>query len=289
MTSLIELKYNFNNPSGTFLSVIKEDNVTFFIPHKHDYIELYYVLSGQGIETLNSTTYELKPGTLVLILPFQIHQLFVSEQDHLSIIKIAFSLDSIYNTNGFGHDLYDLIFSDQPSVMHIDSTLIEHFTYLFTTLLEEQLQPFLWKEKMLQAKLTELLISFDRYRTQNTSQPPIKTRLSKKQTIWDIVYFIHSHSHESLTLDILSSHFHLNKTYISGAFSKHFGQSFVSFLTEVRLRNACSLLLSTTLPITEIAYQCGFPTYNSFSRIFVKEKGISPSCFRQKKSKLSTS
>lgn len=280
MTTFVELKYEQYGPNSSFLIIEKEDAVRYLLPHKHDYIEIYFVHSGTGTETINGTTYELNPGTLVLILPFQIHQLFVLPSKELAITKIAFSLDSIFNSNGFGRDLYQLIFSEHPSVIHLNTTSISIISPILETLIDEQSTQSIWKDKMLQTKLTELLITLDRYRCKLNDVQHTLEKSSIKQTIWDIVYFIHRHSSEVITLETLSSQFHLNKNYISGAFSKYFGQSFISFLTELRLRNACSLLLSTDLPITDIAYQCGFPTYNSFSRSFLKLKGMTPRDFR---------
>jgi YesN/AraC family two-component response regulator len=217
---------------------------------------------------------------LVLILPFQIHQLYVLPHEHLTITKIAFSLDSVFNSNGFGHDLYQLIFSNQPSVIHADTVTTPIISNIFETLLIEQKGTSLWKEKMLQTKLIELLITLDRIRHKvKSDQVPVDTS-STNQTLWDIAYYIHKNFSQVITLETLSSHFHWNKNYISTSFSKLFGQSFISFLTEIRLQNACSLLSSTELSITEISYHCGFPTYNAFSRSFSKVKGMTPREFR---------
>ena len=41
------------------------------------------------------------------------------------------------------------------------------------------------------------------------------------------------------------------------------------------------LLNGSSLPITQVAEQCGFGTIRSFNRVFLKEKGMTPSAFRK--------
>jgi AraC-like DNA-binding protein len=42
------------------------------------------------------------------------------------------------------------------------------------------------------------------------------------------------------------------------------------------------MLIDTNLPISKIAYELGFSSIEHISRFFSKEKGISPSGFRNK-------
>jgi AraC-like DNA-binding protein len=46
--------------------------------------------------------------------------------------------------------------------------------------------------------------------------------------------------------------------------------------------HAAYLLLSTSLPICEIARACGIPDYNYFSKLFKKEYGCSPTVYRKR-------
>ena len=48
-----------------------------------------------------------------------------------------------------------------------------------------------------------------------------------------------------------------------------------------RVRNVQSLLVSTQMPITEVAAPCGFNSFSQFNRVFRKHTGLSPSQFRK--------
>ncbi len=49
----------------------------------------------------------------------------------------------------------------------------------------------------------------------------------------------------------------------------------------MRIRNAQSLLLRSTLSIKEISYMVGFRDQLYFSRVFRQETGMSPRAFRR--------
>jgi DNA-binding response OmpR family regulator len=59
------------------------------------------------------------------------------------------------------------------------------------------------------------------------------------------------------------------------------GKSVSRFIREIRLSAAKKLIETTTLNISQIAYQCGFNDPAWFSRIFKKEFGESPGKFRK--------
>ena len=41
------------------------------------------------------------------------------------------------------------------------------------------------------------------------------------------------------------------------------------------------LLQGSSIPVTQVAEQCGFGTIRSFNRVFLKSVGMSPSAFRK--------
>jgi len=61
------------------------------------------------------------------------------------------------------------------------------------------------------------------------------------------------------------------------------GMSIFDFLNQKRIENAESLLITTDMPLSEIAYRCGFEDYNYFSRIFKRYAGISAMRYRRMK------
>ena len=54
------------------------------------------------------------------------------------------------------------------------------------------------------------------------------------------------------------------------------------FVVRARMNRAITMLESTTLPIKEIAYSCGYSDQNYFGKCFHSTYGVSPSEYRQK-------
>ena len=72
-----------------------------------------------------------------------------------------------------------------------------------------------------------------------------------------------------------------NYTYLSAYFNHSLHTGFQGFINQYRISHAAALLQGSSLPITQVAEQCGFGTIRSFNRVFLKEKGMTPSAFRK--------
>ncbi|MNI52474.1 Arabinose operon regulatory protein [compost metagenome] len=79
----------------------------------------------------------------------------------------------------------------------------------------------------------------------------------------------------------LAVHFHFSMSHLSELFKKYVGQNFVFFLHELRIRHALGLLKSTQMSVSEIAYDVGFGSYKTFSRVFRQMKQMTPMEFRK--------
>ena len=53
------------------------------------------------------------------------------------------------------------------------------------------------------------------------------------------------------------------------------------FLREARIKRACTLLTSTDIPVSDIAYKCGFTDPKYFGKCFKTSIGQRPSDYRQ--------
>lgn len=59
---------------------------------------------------------------------------------------------------------------------------------------------------------------------------------------------------------------------------------FVEFLNQVRINNACKLLLDSDWTVSEIAYSCGYKTISNFNKLFKETTGLSPRIYREQAS-----
>ena len=103
----------------------------------------------------------------------------------------------------------------------------------------------------------------------------------EERTITGITRYLQEHLAEEMSLSILAEQFHLNPQYISQLFKSEIGVGFLAYLTNIRMEKAKKLLLSTSLPIADVAEQSGYADYRVFTKVFKKSEGITPSQYRR--------
>ncbi|MFC4102683.1 helix-turn-helix domain-containing protein [Paenibacillus xanthanilyticus] len=86
---------------------------------------------------------------------------------------------------------------------------------------------------------------------------------------------------EALTRDQMADSVALSPGYFSVLFKAHTGHSPIQYLTKIRIDQAKLLLRNTTLAISQVAEESGFPDSFYFSRLFQKETGMSPRDYRK--------
>ena len=72
----------------------------------------------------------------------------------------------------------------------------------------------------------------------------------------------------------------LSRNFFSARFHERFGMTVAGYLFHLRIEMAKNLLLSTSLPIKEIAFECGIPEPNYFNKQFRRATGVNPSFYR---------
>jgi AraC family transcriptional regulator len=97
-----------------------------------------------------------------------------------------------------------------------------------------------------------------------------------------IVDFLEDRLDRSVSLDDLAQVAGLTKWHFMRRFNATYGTSPYNFITDRRMARAKGLLVSSDLPIVQVALEVGM-THSHFSRTFLRRVGLSPSEFRQRK------
>ncbi|HWO76579.1 MAG TPA: helix-turn-helix domain-containing protein [Bacillus sp. (in: firmicutes)] len=115
-----------------------------------------------------------------------------------------------------------------------------------------------------------------------------RAAIHRQEKILDVtekaIQYIEQHYMEpDLNLEKVAQFVDRNPAYLSSQLSRKNKETFRQLLTQIRIREAQTLLKETDQTIQQIAEQTGFANPNYFSRIFKKEVGISPRTYRDQK------
>ncbi len=93
---------------------------------------------------------------------------------------------------------------------------------------------------------------------------------------------IKEHLAEKISIEALCRRIGTNPSTLNYRFRHTLGCAVGQYIQAERIRRAERLLLGTSFGISEIAARCGFENVYYFSNTFRKQKGISPSRYREK-------
>jgi len=276
-----------------------EHEISVTIPiHWHEFFEIAFVSSGEGTHVLNGTSYPLRRGALFLLSPADFHEIVAAPGSVVKLYNMIFSEralkeDLYYEAFQHASELHYLFAEEQCSALEADFERIRQ---------ELDGSPQFGSTIIVQGTLEKIIIELARaLRTspeegggqdsrghrQLQSGPDPTTRQSTngdgplQAVVRKTLTYIQHHFRESLTLRDAAQQAGLSPNYYSECFHKQFGLSFQSYLQELRLQFAASLLRVSELPITEICFAAGFNTLSHFERLFKRRFGHSPRAFRR--------
>jgi two-component system, response regulator YesN len=92
-----------------------------------------------------------------------------------------------------------------------------------------------------------------------------------------------NYSKPSISLNSVAQHVALSPNHFSAIFSNETKETFIEYLTKIRINHAKKLLLETEKKLSDISYDVGYNEPQYFSYIFKKNMLVSPSDYRKRK------
>lgn len=149
---------------------------------------------------------------------------------------------------------------------------------LFRHMIQELQQQGENHEEMLSMMLRQIFILMQRKHTN------IKGRdnYAMAGEIDDSVLYFNEHYNTELCIEKYAEEHHMSTSWFIRNFKKYMGVTPMQYILSLRISNAENLLEMTDYNLTEISSIIGYDNPLYFSRIFKKQKGISPSEYRKR-------
>ena len=278
----------FTLPVGIDNSMhLQEDKLPNFYEHlhRHKEIQLTWVISGEGTLIASNNMQRFTSGDLYIFGANQPH-LFKSDPSYFipGNNKSIHSLNIFLNPAGFISELLSLpemqsikkfmnstTFGMQASEKDA-ATLSEYFLKIRNSSAGFRIAYFI--------ELLQRMANLKKWKYLSTESFQYSITESEGLRMNDIYQYTIHHLTENITLEQIAAQVFLTPHSFCRYFKKHTGKTYVSFLNEVRINEACKRFMEMHFEsISTVAYQCGFNNVVTFNRVFKSIVRKTPSEF----------
>lgn len=253
------------------------------ILHRHEFIEIFYVIDGYFEQILLGEKHHFNAGEFVItdqncehsdyLVPTEASVLFLQikseyldeilhrfdEQDELK--KFLFHALSRQKKEQSFLKLKEMNESRKQTLILLEKLFCEY---------EEKAPGFEEISKGLIIRLLQhICVNYS---------PELKTdtkESKEKAILYELERFIRLHFKEVDAI-MLESTFHYHRNYYNLLFKKYLGVTFKEYLTEVRMKKAHELFKTTNLPINEIIGMVGYKNTSHFYHKYEETYGHGP-------------
>ena len=269
---------------NTYLCTIPQD-FDRVDPHWHDQMENNYVKKGSGVVTAGSRKYPVQAGSIMPILPGELHAIDGTPNVRMEYENIIFSLKLLDNqVDNDWAERYVLTPLRKgtlrfPRPIHTGTIFHDEVSAALDAADKACDKKQDGYSLIVRSNLYLLLYSLYTHRNNRENLSPSPYEDAIKQ----VLIYVKTHFAEPLTVRNVAKRIDYSDAHFMRIFKKELGVTFVEYLTDYRLRYASYLLKEDTDTVSEIAAKCGFESASYFTRCFKSKYGVSPKVYRQRK------
>jgi len=196
--------------------------------------------------------------------------------------NIDFLITDIRMPDMDGLELLQYLYEHKPDIRTIIISGYEEFAYVKSAL-KYKAEGYVLKP----IDTDELLAIVDELLADQDADKPITSatefipKTYHETVVERAISFIHDNLEKDIGLRDVAENFHLTTHYFGQVFKSVTGQTFLSFLTRLRMEKACELLKNPEFTQYGVGEQVGYKDPRYFSKVFQKTYSMSPREYRR--------
>jgi YesN/AraC family two-component response regulator len=245
------------------------------ITHQHREVELIGVTEGSAVFVINSQSYSVKKGDILIIPPYALHRARTAANETTSYYCICFDLNLLCDRS-----LQEKLETQGTcSNCLIDSR--SDTSDLLQRYIEDAFLACEQQEKGWEMTATgNMALLFGHLKRIDFFTPSSKTEKNSNFGKRAFTYIINHYASGTSSRDA-AKELYLDHSFFCRSFKKNFGCCFTDYVLAYRLEKAKEYLRSTNLSVTEIALNVGFNDCSYFCKVFKKGMGVSALDYRK--------
>ncbi len=250
--------------------------------HYHDNYEIYLVLDGERNLFLDNEKYLLKKGNLFIVEPFALHCTTCADSAYFKRYLINLSPNELLPI--LSKTETDILFENLATyILSLNDEKLEYVYFCFKEIHKYKNEKHRLSDKLMRMNLAHLIDFICTEAKKHSAIAPKQHTKKSEEPIMKALAYINKNYTQNISLDFISAYAHMSKSNFCLVFKKIMGVSFVDYVNAIRVAQIHKFLLTTDLPLTEIAEQIGFASVDYMTRAFKKTHGVSPSAMRKSK------
>lgn len=255
--------------------------------HKHDFFEIIFVLNGNCTNYIFDRNISMKAGDICIMAPDVTHSLSAFHDE--DIIMNILIRKSTFEQSFFGLLEGDTILSDFFKRTFYQTSEIPYLLFhtgndpvlsdLIDRAYTECAQQKRYKKQMVNTLLSLFFINLFRRHEQHTELSGVHLNSSDENLMYILRYM--QANYKTVSLKELSSIFNYSERQLQRIIQNATGHTFIENIQNQKMKQASELLKNSTLPVSEISEQVGFPSLNNFRKIFFRYFKMTPSEYRK--------
>lgn len=246
--------------------------------HRHQAFEISYVLKGQVRFLCGKKQIHAEKGDLVIICPNIPHGIFSDCEEDCEYDTLSFTSDLLKASGRSAEYIEPLMNGSKTLRPHITTTASQ-YSLIYSTLenIFSCAKDASAKSDMLLKSEMFCLFWLLEQEGAFCTEPDNKN----DHDLHPALDYINSHYQEQISISHLAALVSLSKNYFMNRFRQVTGSTCIEYINKVRINAACDMLRSKNIPVTEVAYTCGFGNLSNFNRQFRRITGTSPFQYRK--------
>jgi AraC-like DNA-binding protein len=247
--------------------------------HRHPEFEICYFPHDSGTFMIQDREYPIQRGDIFIVNANDIHQPILRNERNDGALVVYFSPRLFGDASEGAEWLHAFMLASLLGRNRIRTSarLRELIEELHETLHRQKPHWQLAARGLLTHVLSIIACNF----LQDGDSAQSVGHVRSVQRFTRVIGYINENLHQRIKATQLHALASLSHSQFSEKFLESFGVSVTGYIRLQRLRRARRLLQSTSLTITQIALQTGFPSSSFFSTVFKKHTGLSPARFRK--------